>query len=129
MKRFIFFIGKYYKYGFKFSNIEDDEKVLYNKNILDNLYTKDIPFNNLLYIILKKIIDGKYEEIYFPNGELATIIYSITKLYNKHADDKLYIFLKELTLNYCIIMALTYFNIYDALKLKRFDSDQMILDL
>ena len=129
MKRFIFLIGKYYKYGFKFSNNEDHKKVLYNKEKLDNIYTKDIPFNNLLYIILKKIIGGKYEEIYFPNNELSKIIYNITKLYNECIDDRLYVFMKNLTYNNCMIMALTYFNIYDTLKLKRFNSKEMVLNL
>ncbi len=113
----------YYKYGFKFIFSKDHKKTKSNKKIIQEKLTKDLPFDKLMFMI--------YQNIYKTNPDINIHqeIFLILKLYIDLKEERLKIFLKKFTKQYCHIMAKIYMDIYHYFNLQSFDTNSMELIL
>jgi len=109
----------YYKFGFKYTNKVDREKVKSNKIILDNLKTKDLNYDKFLEIIINMILSNKYYNLF---GDDIRLLYKtqlhLIHLYHKYYDQSIYLFFDKFTKQYCNIMSKIYFDLYKLLNLE-----------
>jgi len=118
----------YYKFGFKFINKVDRSKVKSNYARLKSINTSYIKFTKIIECITKYTIDdSKYK--YFADKETILNLYSLSTLYDKYYDSNIMIFFKEVSKQSCIMMSLLWNYIFPLLKLEKYETIAMALDL
>jgi hypothetical protein len=118
----------YYKFGFKFVNLNDANSVKQNYDKLKNVKTSDITFQQIIKCItLNTITNNKYK--HFSDKETIINLHNLTQLYDKHLNDNIMIFFNEVTRNACIMMSLMTSEIFETLKLQEYKTTSMYLNL
>jgi hypothetical protein len=123
----------YYKFGFKYINKDDHNKVKSNKKKLDKLLTKDLPFEILLSLILETINDNNLYNLLGDNRKSANkTLIKISKLYMQKKDSQIYDFFYIFSRSYCDIISKIYRELFEILNLElipKIEDLKMILDL
>ena len=118
----------YYKFGFRFVNLKDNEKVKINYNKLKLIKTSDIKFVDIIKCIAKYTIDdNKYK--YFNDKETIINLYNLTDLYETNYNENIMKFFKNVSKESCIMMSLLWNYIFNLLKLNKYETFTMELNL
>lgn len=118
----------YSKYGFQFVDQVEQNNENYNKQILDNLKTENYPLELLVRILMREIV-GKINYKIYSEYNYLEAINQIIQIYDECKIKPFYKFIKIISREYCFITSLIYQQIFDSLKLKKYESSEMQLIL
>jgi hypothetical protein len=111
----------YFNFGFKFNNKSYNKNVQQNKDLYNNLKTKDVTRLELLHLIKTKMKDNKVGN--------SHDFEAIKQLYEDHKDNLFGEFAKALQKNYCEVFAWIYNNLFDAIGYKSLSGFLMVKEL
>ena len=91
--------------------------------------TRDIPFENIMNMLIEKIINENYiKNKIIDFNDFILKIKILIDLYNKYLDDKAYKFFKKITSNFCEFMVFLDDKIFKFLNLEN-DNESIKMEL
>ena len=114
----------YYKYGFVYESTNNYEDVINNKLKLENMITSELDYIELMTKIKNRLSVNKCEEEF-----IWSQLKHVAKIYEKHLNNNIKIFLKELKYKHCFMFCTIYAIIWDLLNLRLNLNTSMIMTL